>query len=346
MSPPGDRPRAARSPAVLKAPCAGGGFRQHPARDRPVPRELFPLPLLKRESVLNKQLSQSVRRRMHRRWSRADSANAVIRVLNEIHGLDTPLDSPVSQAQHLAMLGIVSELHRLPRPASLYTTHEAIDALQLGSHAYSAVAPSPVRPYRAEAISIPPVGQSPPQVGKVLDPLGASIFNDFQRFMLWDEAQWGLISEQEHHIRPYMDEVLRSSVEAYHQFAKQIYDANMICFTTRPTDIVTPFFVGKKDGVSLRLIWDTRIANRRFRPLRGCVWHRAPLGATWSYLMAHSYSWPSRTSKPSSTPWESLGPSAVCSPFQISLLPYSRIGQFLLRRSMVKLVPIPASRPS
>ena len=50
------------------------------------------------------------------------------------------------------------------------------------------------------------------------------------------------------------------------EVVEDLYNANVIGFTSKPIDIVTPFFVEKKGKESIRLVLDCRSANRRFKP--------------------------------------------------------------------------------
>eukprot|EP00973_Karenia_brevis_P016640 2278975-Karenia_brevis.AAC.1 len=82
--------------------------------------------------------------------------------------------------------------------------------------------------------------------------------------MMLDADEWGAVTESEPPVRPYMDEKLAASPKLYFEFISDLYGAGMLDFTDEPLDIVTPFFVGKKDG-NLRLVWDCRVPNRRFK---------------------------------------------------------------------------------
>ena len=61
--------------------------------------------------------------------------------------------------------------------------------------------------------------------------------------------------------------------------------SRMLGFTMHPKDRVVPFFVLKSDKKSLRLVWDARAPNRRFRKPpsmsmgTASAWKRVPLGA-------------------------------------------------------------------
>eukprot|EP00973_Karenia_brevis_P093521 12417693-Karenia_brevis.AAC.1 len=66
--------------------------------------------------------------------------------------------------------------------------------------------------------------------------------------MLLSPEEWGRVVESSPSIKPYMDERLASDPELYYEFVADIFAAGMIGFTAQALDIVTPFFVKKKDG--------------------------------------------------------------------------------------------------
>ena len=76
-------------------------------------------------------------------------------------------------------------------------------------------------------------------------------------------------------------------------FVKDLYVSGLLRFTVDPLDFVTPFFVTKKDG-RLRLVWDCRGSNRRFkkcsklRVASGAKWSEFQLGAKESLYVAQS----------------------------------------------------------
>ena len=77
-----------------------------------------------------------------------------------------------------------------------------------------------------------------------------------------------------------MDPTLARSAQEYASFLRRLLDAHMIGYCTDPKDIVTPFFVSKKSG-ALRIVWDCRAVNRRFKP---CPSLNLASGAKWGDL--------------------------------------------------------------
>ena len=82
--------------------------------------------------------------------------------------------------------------------------------------------------------------------------------------MMLSEDEWGEICEHGNNFNPYMDEVLQKDQSKYQQFIHDLYDKGMIEFTDQPQDMVTPFFVKKKDGRQ-RFVLDCRGVNERFQ---------------------------------------------------------------------------------
>ncbi len=97
------------------------------------------------------------------------------------------------------------------------------------------------------------------------------------------EEEWGSVVEHGDVIKPYMDVKLQQSPEEYRHFVKKLYDVGMLRFTCSPQDLVTPFFVSKKDG-RLRLILDCRgviTVDSGLHQL--CRWQQAIHGHTFSF---------------------------------------------------------------
>ena len=77
-----------------------------------------------------------------------------------------------------------------------------------------------------------------------------------------------------------MDRILRTDRKAYVTFVGDLWRKGMIDSTLSPADFCYPFFVAKKDG-NLRLVWDCRETNRRFKAPPPC---RMGSGGAWKRL--------------------------------------------------------------
>ena len=262
-------------------PLGAVGVSTAPAPARPVPRELFPLPLVQTVGGELPLFSRKVHQRLRRRGRRASLANQAIHALNEAYGHAAPSTAPLSAAQLASQRAILSSIASVPDEALVYPTREAIDELLGTAHAYDGDgAPSRVRRYDPALVSLPEVGACVPQALDLLDERAAGVLRNFESALLRSDDDWGLVCEREGPIRPYMDEALRNDPDAYFSFVLRLARCGMVAWTTQPRDLVVPFFVEKKDGRQ-RLVWDCRVANRRF-VAGGKV--RIASGAKWADL--------------------------------------------------------------
>ncbi|CAK0894772.1 unnamed protein product [Prorocentrum cordatum] len=149
-----------------------------------------------------------------------------------------------------------------PRANTMYTRREAARELLAINLSYTGEeAKSPVVRYDRSRVDIPRVGSSVPRVEAVIDPVGREYLLHFEARMLRSADEWGRIVETEPPITPYMDEYLRKHDDAYVTFVGDLVSAGMVSFTFNPKDLVTPFFVSKKNGQQ-RLVRGARIPNR------------------------------------------------------------------------------------
>ncbi|CAE8609395.1 unnamed protein product, partial [Polarella glacialis] len=209
-------------------------------------RELFPLPLLEPLPVVVGFSSAGSKRSAGRRRRVREEANRAITALNELHPSPCQPGHP-TQAQRAAQASILSQLSRL-----------------LGSSSGDGEVSTTVRPFDPALLSVPTVGTHAPSVVQVLDSVGVEVVEDFAHSMLLDDDALGRILEEQDPIHPYMDPILKNDKAQYHEFVHSLYKRGMLAFTSHARELVTPFCVVKKDG-RLRLIFDCRVVNRRFR---------------------------------------------------------------------------------
>jgi hypothetical protein len=177
---------------------------------------------------------------------------------------------------------IFQQLGRMKQSSKACTEREAIQELLQSAVSYSGDDGSTtVRSYQRDLVSLPDCGASPIPMDQVIDSVGRDMLKDPLASMLLSEDEFGQLMEDGDLIRPYMDVVLQNDSNQYQQFVRDLHDKGMIDFTDHPADLVTPFFVRKKNN-RLRFILDCRQVNRRFQsppPLALAA------GSSWSNLV-------------------------------------------------------------
>lgn len=253
-------------------------------------RLLFPLPkptpsTFYRSSV---KLARGTRQRINSRAVRTADLAKVVDTLNELYTA-TPSVSPAvttaSSKPTLAPKGVFEHLtaclsHKLPAPLVGAEAHEASrELLGVSPSGYAEATATTVRPYDRSLVSIHSSGSVAPLISNILDPEGQTVVRSFESVMLLNSAEYAFASQQFTPLTPYMDEILASSDDLYYQFVHDLFLANVVDFSNSPRDLVTPFFVEKRGKQKIRLVFDCRVPNRRFRPPPRA---RMPSGATWS----------------------------------------------------------------
>ncbi|CAK0903474.1 unnamed protein product, partial [Prorocentrum cordatum] len=164
-----------------------------------------------------------------------------------------------------ATAAIRREVRLAPKSDSHFSRRGAAKELLASSLSYAVgEAPSPVARCARSRVGAPEVGAAMPPVESVLDEIGESYVLDYEQTMMKTPDEWPRALDSEPPVTPYMDEVLKRDPAAYKTFIGDLVRANMLGFTRRPKDLVTPFFVARKGGAR-RLVWGARVPNRRFR---------------------------------------------------------------------------------
>ena len=258
-------------------------------------RDIFPLPTVSRpvRSVVS-HLSRGCQQRVRKRDFLERSVDEVCIALNDVFAdsdvscmpltTEGPRPLPITAAQSRARTEIARVLDCVAEPAAKLGAHEASRVLlqtSLDYHGSEAV--SSVRPYDRALLSLPKVGHLAPAASDLLGPAEAAVVRDFPSHMLLSPDQWEQVLETQPNIKPYMDHQLKNDSDVFHQFIADLFFSNLLGFTNTPTDIVTPFFVEKRGKASIRLVFDCRVPNRRFRqspPMEmssGTSWSRLEL---------------------------------------------------------------------
>ena len=157
---------------------------------------------------------------------------------------------------------LLCQVARSPKSATHVQLREAVhELLHLGLSPYvtEEEARSTVRSYSKGLVSLPAGGAQVFDARELLDETGQGFLLDpYGRLFRDDEIPPSKV-------KPYMDEVLRSSSTAYHDFVLDLWGRGMLTFGKVSKATITPFFVAKKNG-RLRMVLDCRLANTFFKP--------------------------------------------------------------------------------
>ena len=246
-------------------------------------RELFPLPAVVPRPRCPGQ-SVSSRRRSHEVRVKEEQMNSIIGCLNEMYApqvKSSAVEWGASGAQKVSQHKIFKMLSRLKKHHETCTVREAAQELLHTSVDYSSDRPtSTVRSYDRDLVSLPQSGDQPVELLEVLDDVGREYVKDPLTAMMISEEEHGELIEKGDTVRPYMDVRLQREQDTYEQFILDLFKSGMLEFTCRPQDLVTPFFVHKKNN-RLRFILDCRMVNKRFKRPPGMA---LAAGSTWSQV--------------------------------------------------------------
>ena len=227
-------------------------------------RDILPLPPFESQCSFVGGRSVCAKRRAARRMSNSQKMNGIINAINEMAGFkvsSTSSSSKMTQAQQLAHHLLLKSVCNIPKSANHVQPREAIyELLRCGLSSYGCEeeARSTVRSYNKALISLPDSGAQVFDAGDLIDDVGRGILQDPYHHLF----EHSISSKKS--IKPYMDEVLRSSPPLYHEFVGDLYDRGMLTFGTFKKAGITPFFVIKKNG-KLRLVLDCRATNEHFK---------------------------------------------------------------------------------
>lgn len=252
----------------------------------PVPdhraRDVYPLPLIEVEELVNKGVCRAVAKRVQRRAALARRANRAIVALNSIFygGRSGPAPRTVGCLdvlplnQRLAISDILKSVARLEGPPMHASGSEALKALRAASSTYydSAAGVGDVVSMDLHLLSLPKERVAGVDIVESLDSPLKEIVVDFENKMLQDADVWTFHSSHAAELRPYDDPRLKSR-PFYKDFVGQLFQSGIISFSSSPCSRVGAFTVSKKpkvvDGVTFkrqRLVLDCHLTNCLFRP--------------------------------------------------------------------------------
>ena len=250
-----DRERAVSHPGDMAPTCS----RQ---------RDLFPLPLVC-DNVSSMtpppRCSRAVQRRGLKKGYALSWANDAIGALNRMAGFRAPATS--APAASVAVTDGVRDafLNLGPRPLDC-PSDGALRAL-LGCSKIYAQDLSDLSPYTEELVSWPSIGAKPIEVLSAVHAADQPGLAEWERHLLRDPCD-----AEEHRARldakkPYCDPALMKSQSSYGGFLQGLHKRGMLAFrrcTVGELGALGVFFVLKKDGMSLRIVFDTRFLNCDF----------------------------------------------------------------------------------
>ena len=234
---------------------------------------VLPFTVLKPVAWQPHKVCRGTAQRARRREAVQQAAANTVEALNSLAGFSSPM------VDRMAELGAESlQLHR--RLFDMYsrmwkgkpqvTPHEAFrELLGCKSSAYGMEAEqTTVRPYDKGKVSWPERGgaavsletSAPAEVRRLIE--GPSTA------WLWQDDEFKNKVNERPLPQLYMDERLKTEPEAYSDFIRECADRGMMRYGKRAREKVKVFFVDKK-GDKLRIIFDCRRVNRRFKPPPG-----------------------------------------------------------------------------
>ncbi|CAE7706879.1 unnamed protein product, partial [Symbiodinium necroappetens] len=163
------------------------------------------------------------------------------------------------KAREAASLARLERMYKAVGPPPQSRPEEALEALLGGMTLYSQDTDCTIASFDETLVSWPSPGSCPVNVAERLDPETSHLLSLAGMPALL--AEEGSAPEEEV-VKPYMDPALASSPNSLGRFYGRLHQSHMLTFVSgRHAHTVGVFFVHKKSG-KLRLILDTRAANR------------------------------------------------------------------------------------
>ena len=241
------------------------GFRQ---------RELFPLPRWDAGVLDSSGCCRAVHRRQLRKAALEDRVNECVGSLNAMYfhvdfdeGVRMSCSSFETTAAHRSMHDHVARCCRGvgPKPTDVNSAG-AVRELRGARASYdSTVLAGRVAPVDLSLLSLPGEHQRPVPILDVSEGKERELLAGFEKKLLYDDVEWGRLSDECVEAGLYFDPVLVKERAMYLDLVSRLRARGLCRLSLRCKGRVGMFCVGKKSG-KLRLILDCRRVNRRFRP--------------------------------------------------------------------------------
>ena len=256
-------------------------------------RDILPLPNFDSFDLsCLSHVSRCSKRRILRKHHSISWANDAIDAINTLGGFSSPTEIPISKlssASKQSLSIIADAFTRVGKLVKPILSPEGAYAELLKNTSVYSDSRCDVKPYARDLVSWPPCGSKPACLIDGLEGADKDWLVGWQTHMLADNHD----SHIHHHsvthsnnninfnnnnihnnnsstkspTKAYCDPVLFRSHRNYAEFLHRLQDAGMIRWRVahQEQSALGVFFVGKKNG-SIRLIFDTRVLNKRFKP--------------------------------------------------------------------------------
>lgn len=229
-------------------------------------RDLFPLPPLGTHSGISFGPDDIVQRRSRRSRDISRWAASAVDALNELAGRGRPTGGHTSAVVQQRTLTCVKDafLRLPPPPPDIRLGKRALQDLLAACRLYCSERQD-VQSYEKGRVSWPQVGAAPIDVLPLLPDADRAQLADWRQRLLRDPDEQLRGRQACGVLRPYMDPILRTQPRVYHDFITELAARGHIVFErTDSTDFTVGCFCVLKKSGSLRLVFDTRLANTQF----------------------------------------------------------------------------------
>ena len=230
-------------------------------------RDILPLPNYDKH-IFDSNISTNIKRRLRRKNKSLDWANECVDVLNRVGSDGAQVSSgfvPQNSASAQASQHILETFCEMPGPPPDTSPEGALTEL-LESAGFYSHSRADVLPYEKEHVSWPDCGSRPVEIVGGLLPTDRSNLINWETELLRDSKDYKSHIANSKVVRPYVDPLLANDPKLYGDFLLRLNLAGMLKWrvSNGERSSLGFFFVRKKDG-SLRLIFDTRKLNLKFR---------------------------------------------------------------------------------